>query len=545
MQNWRKAGRAVLAAAAIALSSSVFAPLAAEARTNHALVVAVTKYPNVQGADLIGPNNDAQLVRDYLTGSSPMPFLPENVTILADALEGAAASPTYAAIRENLAALADRAERGDFVYIQLSGHGIQQPAIDPASEPDGKDETFLPADIGQWVDQTKGIPNALPDDEIGAALDAIRKKGAFVWFVMDTCHSGTATRAVGSGDVVDRKIDPALLGIAPADFAASIAAAQAAAPAADEDASNRSLTLLARSSVDIAPDDGATGADSLVPGGMVAFFAAQTVEPTPEMLLPRGDPAARKYGLFTHTIFSQLARNPTMSYRQLGQSVMQAYAADARTAPTPLFEGNLDAPVFGTDEVSADQQWPVKVTPTGMSIPAGLLHRLATGTKLALMDSPAAPLEQAIGYVEVRSLGNLTANLVPVAHQGRAAPTPGSLPAQPYARLTEIDFETELVVALPSRNSDFPEEVAQVATMLDAIAKDEGTPLKLRLVDGSAGQSADIRLAVMSEEAVASLVADAGDGTAPTAATLQAPSPAPRLWFLPSTGDISLETGRP
>jgi hypothetical protein len=41
-----------------------------------------------------------------------------------------------------------------------------------------------------------------------------------------------------------------------------------------------------------------------------------------------------------------------MTYRQLGQAILQQYAADARNKPTPLFDGDLDAPVFGTKEAA-------------------------------------------------------------------------------------------------------------------------------------------------------------------------------------------------
>src|SRR5690606_26624652 len=59
-----------------------------------------------------------------------------------------------------------------------------------------------------------------------------------------------------------------------------------------------------------------TSAESTAPGGMVAFFAAQNTETTPEMPLPKGDPEAAKLGLFTYTVFSKIAENPAMTYRQ-------------------------------------------------------------------------------------------------------------------------------------------------------------------------------------------------------------------------------------
>ncbi len=94
---------------------------------------------------------------------------------------------------------------------------------------------------------------------------------------------------------------------------------------------------------------------------MVAFFAAQTIETTPEMPLPKGAGDAVKYGLFTYTIFSKLAENPNITYRQLGHAVLQQYAADSRQRPTPLFEGELDARVFGTERLETVMQWPLDV----------------------------------------------------------------------------------------------------------------------------------------------------------------------------------------
>jgi len=548
MRNRRYAS-GVLAAAVMFLGGTVFATLPAQARTNHALLVAVTKYPNVKGADLVGPNNDAQLVRDFLLTSAPVPFAPENVTLLADGVDGARGSPTHKAIEAALAEVAAKAERGDFVYLHLSGHGMQQPAADVVSEPDGMDEVFLPADITDWVDRTAGVPNAFADDEIGSALDAIRAKGAFVWIVIDACHSGTATRGapVGVDDVTERKLDPKLLGIPDSAFAEAIAEAGAATRSAGPAEASRALSLYANDPTAGAGHSRPTGADAVVPGGMVAFFAAQTVETTPEMLLPRGADDARKLGLFTYTLFSRVAENPNVSYRQLGQSIMQAYSAENRSRPTPLFEGNLDAPVFGMDEADFVQQWKIAVAQAGVTVPAGRMHRLSPGAKLAILPSPAASDEEAIGYLEVRSSENLTSGLSPVEYAGKPAISPAEIPANAYARLAELSFDTELVVSLPPESADFPEQVAEVKKLLDAIVASEETPVKLKLVP--AGESADLKLAVLSEAEVAILVADAGAGA--TSAKLQKVatrgamiSEAPRLWLLPPTAEISLETGR-
>ncbi len=539
-------GTAVVAACA-AVPRAAFAQEAV-GRTNHAVIVAVTKYHNVKNADLAGPNNDAVLAHEFLMNGS-LPFSPENVQVLADGIDIAQVTPSRQNILDALDKVAKKARRGDFVYLQLGGHGIQQPAADVKEEPDGKDEAFLPNDIENWVDQTKGIPNALADNDIGKALDAIRATGAFVWIVMDCCHSGTATRAAGLGDddVVERKLDPRLLGIPDEAFAAAEAAAAAAAGEGARGVGGEPKTrgLAVAANTDPAGLQAEpTGAESMVPGGMVAFFAAQTVETTPEMLLPRGDAEAKQYGLFTHTIFEQVAANPNMTYRQLGQSVMQAYSAANRTRPTPLFEGKLDVPVFGTQASEGVRQWPLKIGPNSLTLPAGKLHGLTPGTRLALVASPGAATEDAVGYVEVRSAETLRSTVAPVAHEGRSAPTAATIPPQAYARLTEMTFDTELTVSLPPDSASFAAEVAQVREILARIVGEESKPLKLKLVEARA--PADIKLAVLSEEEVAIMVADAGpDATSAAVEGMRAAvSNAPRLWFLPPTAEVSLETGR-
>jgi hypothetical protein len=296
--------RGILLGATALSAAGLVRPLRAQeaARTNHAVLVACTAYPNLpKRVSLIGPNNDATMVREFLMQSASVQFAPENITLLADGLEGAAASPTHKNILDTLAAIAGKAGRDDFVYVHLSGHGSRQPAVDPNSETDGMDEIFLPADTGVWADASH-IPNALLDNEIGEALDAIRATGAFVWFVIDACHSGTATRAAALDEdfAVERQVKPEDLGI-PGDKLVAAEAANATRAIANGPAK---------------PAFGATaqtGAAATGKGGLVGFYAAQTVETTPEMPLPKGAEGATRYGLFTYTIFSKIAGNKILA----------------------------------------------------------------------------------------------------------------------------------------------------------------------------------------------------------------------------------------
>ncbi len=115
------------------LGAMVSAP--AEARENYALIAAVSEYPNLDEKYwLKGPKNDATLVRDYLLTSSPVPFAAQNVTTLGSG-EGLQLA-THDAILAELGNIAAKAKAGDFVFLQFSGHGSQQPARNDLTEAD-------------------------------------------------------------------------------------------------------------------------------------------------------------------------------------------------------------------------------------------------------------------------------------------------------------------------------------------------------------------------------------------------------------------------
>ncbi|WP_192937625.1 caspase family protein [Sinorhizobium meliloti] len=125
------------------------------ARTNYAVLVGVTEYPNFPKDNwLEGPRNDALLVREYLTRQSPVRFESANISLLMDEMEGAK-EPTLISILSTLDGMADRVRDGDFVYVHFSGHGFQQPAADPSTETDGLDRANgdqSPFSTYSWTD---------------------------------------------------------------------------------------------------------------------------------------------------------------------------------------------------------------------------------------------------------------------------------------------------------------------------------------------------------------------------------------------------------
>jgi uncharacterized caspase-like protein len=180
------------------------------AANRRALLVGVTKYPNLaEKRHLVGPANDVVLMRTTLV--KQFGFAEENIVTLseADGAKDAARLPTRANIEREFKRLAEASKPGDEVVILLGGHGSQQPE-DPKSpdpEPDGLDEIFLPRDVGKWNDTVGAVENAITDDQLGAWVTAIRDKKAFVFLVIDACHSGTMMR--GADDLEKpRKTDP-------------------------------------------------------------------------------------------------------------------------------------------------------------------------------------------------------------------------------------------------------------------------------------------------------------------------------------------------
>jgi hypothetical protein len=449
----------------------------AQARDNHALLVGVNVYENFPEKDwLNGPGNDVSLVAAYLTAAAPVPFAPGNVTVLADAVPGAG-RPTLAAIRGAFADLTARVQPGDFVYLHFSGHGSQVPALDPDSELDGLDEVFLPVDSGPLTDPSGEIETVLRDDEIGQFMDALAARGAQVWVVFDACHSGTATRAAGTDDEVrTRHIAPEALGFAPDRLAPP------ATRGAADDPHDRPEAPLAAT------------------GSVVAFFAAQTTELTPEKNLPKNDPGRVTRGVFTFTLFEALAEYPGATYAQIGQEVLRKYAVTNRARTTPMFEGDLDRVVFGGAPQARVAQWPATVDGDGFTLPAGTLHGLAEGARLAVLPSPAAGPEEVLGEVVLTSVDTFTATAA------AAAPLAGELPKIPILRQTTPDIDFALTVALPAQGSA-PALALQAA--MSGLAEVVGP--RVRLV--AEGQEADLRLAVIPD------------------------SPRPdAIWVLPATG---------
>lgn len=97
--------------------------------------------------------------------------------------------PTYENIIGKFQELSELAQPQDQVYIHYSGHGGRATTIYPELKgKNGVDETLVPTDIGN------SEARYIRDLELAKILQNMVDKGLVVTLVLDSCHSGGATR---------------------------------------------------------------------------------------------------------------------------------------------------------------------------------------------------------------------------------------------------------------------------------------------------------------------------------------------------------------
>ncbi|MEE9355649.1 MAG: caspase family protein [Methylococcaceae bacterium] len=431
----------------------------------HALLIGVT-YPNLsESQQLKGPVNDINLMRKVLLERG---FPKEAIHMLSDGIKGAE-PPTRATILKAFQSLTDKVNKDDFVFLHFAGHGSQQPAKKDNQETDGLDEIFLPTDIGRWNGEIGSIENAITDDEMRQLLARLQNKGAFVWAVFDQCHAGTMVRGeTEHGN--HRYINPQTLGV-PQDLLKSKTSTKGIRGVHVE---NDPFDLLSDVS------------DSA--GKSVIYYATQQDQIEPEIHLRGEQDGQNHFGLFTYRLAQTLEAYPNISYRQVGQRVLQLYAAAWDNRPTPLFTGSgIDAPVFGIQLGDAIRQWPIKKI-ENLLIEAGSLHQLSDGAILSIMPTPAA--KDIIGYLRIRQAGLFKSIVEPIAYQDKPAVPIHQIGREAFARLVYANPSFTLRVAIPELTRGYgTTKVMLLIKQLKAL----GTK-SIEWVD--VGQDADLRLLV-------------------------------------------------
>jgi len=146
--------------------------------SKRALLIGINKYQAVPR--LQGSLNDIETMKRILV--TRWGFPEQNIRFLKDD------QATREGILKALKDFVSETGSQDTVYIHYSGHGSQVEDLN-GDEPDGLDETLVPQD-GRMASVTD-----ITDDELDEIFARLPTKNALI--VLDSCHSGTATRSVG------------------------------------------------------------------------------------------------------------------------------------------------------------------------------------------------------------------------------------------------------------------------------------------------------------------------------------------------------------
>jgi hypothetical protein len=338
--------------------------------TQRALLVGVSELVNQpQALWLQAPRNDVMLMRDALLKQG---FAAPDIAVLADGVSGAAL-PESQAIHDALARLLAQSKSGDFVLLYFSGHGTRLRDIAKRyQEPDGLSENFLARDVRGTLGSDNVLTGDLRDVDFDAWIQSFLAKNVFVASVFDTCSANSMTR--GTAD----------------------APATAEGPP-DDEVRWRGLrvTQLTGGAPPARPQTPPVPAEAVPRARYVAFFASESHQITPELRLPRKGRNARPQGLLTWAVVEALSRKPA-TWRDLFDGVLAQYPPvidelaqrfPTRELPSPVAEGNLDAPLFANSGAPASTRpvWRAQRSGDSLSIKAGLLDGLAQQQELRVL----------------------------------------------------------------------------------------------------------------------------------------------------------------
>jgi hypothetical protein len=153
--------------------------------TKRALLIGINRYQALPS--LNGSLNDIETMRQVLT--TRWGFQPERITMLTNQ------AATRAGMLAALEKLAKETAPEDVVYVHYSGHGSQVEDFSGDETDDHLDETLVPHD-----GRTGHVPD-ITDDELDDIFSRLHARSVLI--VLDSCHSGTATRSL---DIRSRSI---------------------------------------------------------------------------------------------------------------------------------------------------------------------------------------------------------------------------------------------------------------------------------------------------------------------------------------------------
>ncbi|MEQ8788703.1 MAG: caspase family protein [Pirellulaceae bacterium] len=437
-----------------------------------ALLIGCTTYDDMD-APLVGPGNDVFLIRDLLT--EKFGFSADDMAILAESFGDPVRRPTRANIVREIEDLVENAAELDQIVIHFAGHGYWQTDDDPQSEedlePDGRDELLCPADVKPEFDADGNVVNAITDDQLRDWLGQILEKGASVWFIADSCHSGSVSRGDGK-----RRFRSLRARHFRANESDTEQPGGAAAPRLVSRGFGRESVA-----IDLPTSEKAKGK-------LVALYAAQPYEETFEQVFPIDDEDGNSYGILTYTL-CQALRNAEvgMSYEQLVQEIHQRYRSMGVDRPTPFVEGDAtDQEVLGT-RPAGRTEFAIRRDGEDYRLNAGSLHDVTVGSVLAVYGLPRKEKEEPVGFVRVVDVSPLESTVLPCEHE--AVPAPDGIPELNRCETVYVDLgQRELVVAIdPLTDSGAPLDEDRLQAAKERLAAfSKADQSLIRVVDDAA-----------------------------------------------------------
>lgn len=398
--------------------SPLAAPGATPPRGNrHALLVGCTVYPALPDSkQLRGPSNDVELTAKLL--EKRFGFTPDEIVTLVHEND-AAMRPTRANIAREFAALINRVAAGDNVFIMIGGHGSQIKNDNPNDpkdvELDGFDEVFLPEDVTGWS-ISKPAEGFIRDDDLGAWLTALRARRAAVFFVADTCHSGTLDRGGPNEAGLDRTrfVDSEFLN------------GDAQAPP----------TTSTEQGATAGGSSGPTGiADSTTEepsdlGPLIALYAVSDADVEHEAVMPPYERTTGPvYGRLSYTLNEVLtrARQP-LTYKELAQQIGWRYQGWNWEQEMAFLNGSsqqFDTIVLGHERRQNRSDITLSRSEYDLAIDAGALHGVTVGSIYKVFPPVGAESDDVpAGCVKVTEVTPTTARVEECAFE--------SIPATPF-----------------------------------------------------------------------------------------------------------------
>lgn len=356
----------------------------------YALLIGIDHYrENPWYKSLQGCVRDINLVDDFLKQTlQPPPKQiykllspnPDNAALLGlSAAEEPNSLPTYANIVNAFKQITDQAQPKDLIYIHYSGHGGRALTLFEELKGAGQnDEGIVPMDIGEQDGQY------LRDVELATLLKRMTDKELVVTIILDSCHSGGATR----GDCDIRGSN-------------------------ETDTTNRSQRSLVASYDELVSnwkaltDSGSSS--SWVPESRdyVLLAACRPTEYAYEYAVNGKD----RHGALTYWMIDTLKSGVTgLTYKSLHDRI-GAKIQSKFPSQLPMLLGESDRAVFGSNRVSL--QYAVTITQvndsqTQVKLAAGLVQGLSSGTRFAvypLGTNDFTDKQKQVAIVEITEVG--------------------------------------------------------------------------------------------------------------------------------------------